>query len=68
MTINVSAPPVENEQEALTLMFYHLQLAAMYFEATPEMISYTDVPDTFTTAPMWQWLQSMDALYAEEDK
>ena len=67
MTINVCAPPVENEQEALTLMFYHLQLAAMYFEATPVKIRYTDIPDTFSRVPMWQWLQGMNSLYPEED-
>lgn len=32
--IYVDAPPVENENEATKLMIYHLQLAALYFEAT----------------------------------
>ena len=36
MSLNIDAYPVENEQEALVLMTHHLQLAAAYFEATPE--------------------------------
>ena len=33
--INVDAPPVR-PSEAVALMVHHLQLATMYFEATPE--------------------------------
>jgi hypothetical protein len=67
MSINVNVPPVEDEQAALTLMFYHLALAAAYFEATPRDIKYEDVPDTFSRNVMWGWLGAMDALYPGDD-
>jgi hypothetical protein len=65
MVINVSAPPVENEQEARLLMMHHLRLAALYFEATPKVIS--SVPDTFSQHAIRAWLAEMEALYPEGD-
>lgn len=65
MSINVGGDPVENEQEALFLMLHHLRLAALYFEATPKVIS--SVPDTFSQHAIRAWLAEMEALYPEED-
>ena len=65
MSINVDVSPVDDEEEALLLMFHHLKLAATYFEATPSVIN--DVPETFHTSAMWAWLQAMDDLYPREE-
>jgi hypothetical protein len=65
MSVYVSAPPVENEQEALTLMFHHLELAAAYFEETPRAIS--PIPDTHSRPAVCAWLAEMEALYPEGD-
>lgn len=65
MPINVSAVTVADEQRALALMFYHLELAAAYFEATPADIKQEEVPDTFSHTAMWSWVSAMDALYPE---
>lgn len=67
MTIGVDVPPVEHEQEALLLMFHHLKLAAAYFEATPLDIDLADLPDVHSKTAMWRWLESMDALYPQEE-
>lgn len=65
MTINVDIPPVEDEQEALYLMLYHLKLAAMYFEATPLEIT---IPETHSQCAIRSWLASMESLYSDEEE
>lgn len=67
MSIGISTTPVKDEQEALFLMFHHLQLAAAYFEATPTRIAYSDVPETFSEDAMREWLSVMDGLYPQEE-
>jgi hypothetical protein len=62
MAINIDVPPVDDEQEALALMFHHLKLAAAYFEATPNTF---DIPEHFSAAPMRAWAEAMEALYTE---
>lgn len=65
MVINVDAPPVENEQEALTLMIYHLRMAAMYFEATPTIIPIDTIANDFSLTAMADWIKAMEALYPD---
>jgi hypothetical protein len=60
MTINIDGLPVESEQEAMTLMFHHLALAAQYFEATPLELVF---PETFSAPAMKAWADGMNALY-----
>ena len=68
MTINIDAPSVKDEQEALGLMIYHLKMAATYFEATPSSISVMDVTaGEFSQRPMIKWMGEMEKLYPEED-
>ncbi len=66
MSINIDAPPVDNEQAALALMFHHLQLAAAYFEATPSEITNEMVPEGHSRSAQFAWLAAMEALYPEE--
>jgi len=66
MSINVDAPPVEDEQEALTLMIYHLRLAAMYFEATPELLPARWAANHFSSPAMIEWASEMEKLYPED--
>ena len=49
--INVAAPPVR-PSEAVSLMVHHLQLATMYFEATPEsqLGALAAIADAFSAA------------------
>jgi hypothetical protein len=67
MSAFVEAPSVEGlrEAEALFLMFHHLRLAAELFEATPENIGETQLPETFSRPAMAAWLSAMEALYPE---
>ena len=60
MTIGIDVPPVDNEQEALALMFYHLKMAAAYFEASPTEI---ETPDTHSKYAIQAWLMQMEAMY-----
>lgn len=65
MTIYIDITPVEDEQEALTLMLHHLKLAAAYFEATPTDITREMVGYTYSAPAIMLWLQGMEALYPE---
>ena len=65
MATNIDAPPVADEQEALSLMFHHLYLAAAYFEAAPSNIDKCK-PQTFSAPAIWAWLDAMDKLYPDE--
>lgn len=64
MAINIDGLPVENEQEAMTLMFHHLALAAQYFEATPLVFKY---PETHSQSAMKAWVRAMNELYPESE-
>ena len=67
MSINIDAPSVSNEEEAMFLMIHHLKMAAMYFEATPSSISVMDVTkDEFSQPAIIKWLSEMEKLYPEE--
>ena len=67
MSINIDAPSVANEDEALLLMMHHLKIAAMYFEATPSSISVMDVTKgEFSQPAIIKWLSEMEKLYPEE--
>lgn len=53
------------EQEAEALMFYHLKMAARFFENTG--LSHNIPNDDFSSSAMAVWLGAMNALYPEED-
>ena len=65
MTIRIDIPPVDDEQEALVLMFHHLKMAAAYFEATPTSIG--TVPDVHSAPAIRAWLEAMEGLYPEDE-
>lgn len=65
MNINIH---VENEQEALTLMLYHLRLAAAYFETTPTVIPVAAIADEFSYNAICAWIVAMEALYPEDGR
>jgi hypothetical protein len=71
MSLGVDAPPVEDELEGLALMTYHLSLAAMYFEATPEDTNVccdymgSKLNDHALPAAL-AWLDKMEAAYPKE--
>lgn len=67
---NIDAPPVKNQQEALTLMLHHLGLAARYFEATPEddalcKAAIIATLDDHGKEAALAWFDEMDAAYRE---
>ena len=67
MAINVSMAPVDDAAEAERLMVHHLQLAAMYFEAT-DLFLVDRLPTTdFSYDAMVAWAHRMEALYPAED-
>ena len=66
MTIGIDIPPVQDEQEALILMIHHLQLAAAYFEATPDPILMGDLPWGFHTPAYVAWIKAMEKLYPKD--
>jgi hypothetical protein len=68
MAIYVDASSVKDEQEALSLMFHHLELAAAYFEAASAAVQVTDVPDVFSHAAICPWMQEMDSLYTRDEQ
>jgi len=61
--ILLDMPSVTDEQEAEALMFYHLKMAAAYFEVTG--LSHK-IPEEFSSPAMKIWLDAMDALYPED--
>jgi len=65
--ISIDSLPVENEQEAEKLLFYHLQLAAQLFEATGWGIEGR-IPDVHSASAITAWLAAIEALYPEEDE
>lgn len=67
MTINVDCPPVEDEEEALKLMIYHLKMAAMYFEATPSKFPDHLYEGEFSATPMITWVLEMEKLYPDDE-
>lgn len=67
MVINIDIDPVEDEQEALTLMIHHLKLASKYFEATPQVITVDQISDHFSYPAIAAWLREMDALYPDNE-
>lgn len=72
--INVCAPAVTEEQ-AIALVVHHLQLAAMYFEATPDdrgrsvisQIENEEIPAPCAGASE-SFVKSMDAYYRALDR
>tara|TARA_Y100001968_G_C19202334_1_gene640602 strand:- start:516 stop:731 length:216 start_codon:yes stop_codon:yes gene_type:complete len=66
MTINVDCPPVENEEDGLFLMLYHLRMAAMYFETTPKTFSQYIYKDEHSSEAMFAWQHEMEKLYPED--
>jgi hypothetical protein len=64
--MNIDAPPVADEAEALSLMLHHLKLAAAYFEATPEDLSAHLTGDHFSAPAIGAWLVAMEALYPKD--
>lgn len=66
MTVNIDAPPVRDETEALVLMEHHLQLAATYFEAAPEKWPHSFGEDHFSHPAILAWRKAMEAIYRED--
>ena len=64
--IHVDLPSVEDEQEALSLMIYHLKMAAGYFEASPTEIPVGAVSDTFSFPAIAAWIKEMEGLYPDD--
>lgn len=67
MVVGVDAPPVSGPSEAETLLFHHLRLAAMYFEATDMNLCERLPADEFSRPAMAAWAEAMEALYPEEE-
>lgn len=57
---------IENEQEALRLMKYHLRMAAIYFEATPEVYPKDYFKGEFSERAMSVWSAAMEELYPND--
>lgn len=55
LMVHVDAPPVRRS-EAVKLMVHHLELAAMYFEATPDTTvdALAEINVAFSNNPMAQ--------------
>lgn len=66
MSIGIDAPRVENAAEAETLLFHHLRLAAMYFEATDENLTRRVPSGEFSAPAMTEWVAAMEKLYPED--
>lgn len=66
MSIGVDAPRVEDGEEAERLLFHHLKLAAMYFEATNTDLGERLPADEFSLPAIKAWVEQMEALYPEE--
>ena len=62
--MNIDAPSVADEDEAVVLMLHHLRLAAAYFEATPKAITL-DFED-FSQPAIVAWIAAMEALYPDD--
>lgn len=67
MTLSITPMTTENEQEALTLMLHHLELAAAYFEATPDPLPENWPGDRFSAPAMVAWADAMDRLYPKDE-
>lgn len=69
MSIHIDMVPVEDEEEAFRLALHHLQLAAMYFEASPmDLVGrFTSLTDHSRPA-MIAWAKRMEELYPPEDE
>lgn len=65
-TIGVDCPPVTDSAEAEFLTFYHLKMAATYFEATDLNLGERLPADEFSFPAMRAWAASMEALYPED--
>ncbi len=64
MALHTGSIPLSDGQEAIYLMFYHLRIAALLFEATD---LNPEIPTGEFSAPaMRAWLEQMEALYPEE--
>ena len=66
MSINVDCPPVEDAREAEKLCLYHLQLAAMYFEATDNDLEERLPTNEFSWIAMRDWARAMESLYPDD--
>ncbi len=64
--MNIDAPSVANETEAMVLMLHHLKLAAMYFEATPEVYPHSFTSGEFSEPAMRAWIAAMEDLYPKD--
>ena len=64
--MNIDAPQVRDETEAMVLMEHHLQLAAAYFEATPEKFPHSFPADQFSRPAMVAWIKVMESLYPKD--
>ena len=57
---------VSDAQEAEALMFYHLRLAALLFEATD--LSHKFPENEFSASAIRAWVAEMEKLYPEESE
>jgi hypothetical protein len=67
MSIRIDMVPVEDAAEAERLCIHHLQLAAMYFEATDNDLEERLPRNEFSSPAMVDWARRMEALYPVED-
>ena len=69
MAINVDCITVEDEEEAFRLALHHLQLAAMYFEASPmDLVDRLQRQTDFSKPAMVAWVKRMEELYPVEEE
>lgn len=61
--VHIDSVPVENADEALALMVYHLRCAAQLFEATDVNVASRLPRDDFSYPAMAAWLVAIDSLY-----
>lgn len=71
MPIHIDVPPVEDENEGIDLMIYHLALASSYFETTPENTDLckellrSKLNDHALPAAL-AWIDCMEAAYPRD--
>jgi hypothetical protein len=67
--IRVDMVPVEDEEEAFSLALHHLQLAAMYFEASPtDLVARLEVLTDYSQPAMVEWAKRMELLYPADEE
>lgn len=61
--------PVEDEEEAFRLALHHLQLAAMYFEASPtDLVARLESLTDYSQPAMVEWAKRMEELYPADEE